>query len=194
VPLLNCQGKDLYAVFFFGGEGMKRKIRDVGVMIKRYMVLGVVLMCFWLALVGVVFDRRMLLTGIVAVMATLIFYAKFLSYFNLKPVAATQFLKVIRFSGRVMLDIFRSALAHMRRVIHGQATPQLFELQLSLEDPFLIALIANAITLTPGSMTVEVTGSRLVVLAFVDNEADIDKFRLQIRTRYEALLSGGGGA
>jgi multicomponent Na+:H+ antiporter subunit E len=93
-----------------------------------------------------------------------------------------------------MLDIFRSALAHMRRVIHGQATPQLFELQLSLEDPFLIALIANAITLTPGSMTVEVTGSRLVVLAFVDNEADIDKFRLQIRTRYEALLSGGGGA
>lgn len=173
---------------------MKRKIRDVGVIIKRYMLLGVVLMCFWLALVGVVFDRRMLLTGIVAVMATLTFYAKFLSYFNLKPVAATQFLKVIRFSGRVMLDIFRSALAHMRRVIHGQATPQLFELQLSLEDPFLIALIANAITLTPGSMTVEVTGSRLVVLAFVDNEADIDKFRLQIRTRYEALLSGGGGA
>jgi multicomponent Na+:H+ antiporter subunit E len=194
VPLLNCQGKDLYAVFFFGGEGMKRKIRDVGVIIKRYMLLGVVLMCFWLALVGVVFDRRMLLTGIVAVMATLTFYAKFLSYFNLKPVAATQFLKVIRFSGRVMLDIFRSALAHMRRVIPGQATPQLFELQLSLEDPFLIALIANAITLTPGSMTVEVTGSRLVVLAFVDNEADIDKFRLQIRTRYEALLSGGGGA
>jgi multicomponent Na+:H+ antiporter subunit E len=194
VPLLNCQGKDLYAVFFFGGEGMKRKIRDVGVMIRRYMVLGVVLMCFWLALVGVVLDGRMLLTGIVAVMATLTFYAKFLSYFNLKPVAATHFLKVIRFSGRVMLDIFRSALAHMQRVIHGQATPQLFELQLSLEDPFLIALIANAITLTPGSMTVEVTGSRLVVLAFVDNEADIDKFRLQIRTRYEALLSGGGGA
>ncbi|MDO9592001.1 MAG: Na+/H+ antiporter subunit E [Erysipelotrichaceae bacterium] len=172
---------------------MKRKIRDAWIKIKHHLVLGVVLMCFWLALVGVVFDRRMLLTGIVAVIVTLMFYAKFLSYFNLKPIAATHFLKVIRFSGRVMSDIFRSALAHMRRVIYGHATPQLFELQLSLEDPFLIALIANAITLTPGSMTVEVTGSRLMVLAFVDDTADIEKFRLHIQTRYEDLLSGGGG-
>lgn len=149
-----------------------------------------VLFMFWMLLTGR-FGLRMTVTGILAVGITLSFYRQFLSYFKLEPVAATGFFRIMRFAARVGQDIFVSAWAHMKRVVYGSPSPELFTVTLSLEEPMLIALIANAITLTPGSMTVEVNGSELTVLAFVDGEEEVEAFRSQIHTRYEQVLGGG---
>ncbi|SCZ76303.1 Na+/H+ antiporter subunit E [Acidaminobacter hydrogenoformans] len=157
----------------------------------RILQLGAVLFFFWLLLTGR-FGLRMTITGLLSVVATLLFYKRFLSYFNLEPVAAQGFFRILRFSFRVILDIFASALAHMKRVVYGSPSPEMFTVTLTVKEPMLVALIANAITLTPGSMTVEVHGSELTVLAFVDGEEEVQAFRRQIHTRYEQLLTGGG--
>jgi len=148
------------------------------------------LFVFWLLLTGA-FSLRMAVTGILSVGITLSFYRWFLNYFNLEPVAATGLFRILSFAVRVGQDIFVSAWAHMKRVVYGSPSPEMFTLKLSLEEPMLIALIANAITLTPGSMTVEVNGSELTVLAFVDGEEEVEAFRSQIHTRYEQVLGGG---
>lgn len=158
---------------------------------RRLFGLGIVLFLFWLLLKGRV-DLRAGLTGLFSVGVTLLFYRRFLEYFNLEPVVTTGFVRILRFSFRVIQDIFVSAGSHMKRVIKGSSPPALFTLRLNLESPMLVALIANAITLTPGSMTVEVRGSELTVLAFVEGEAEIEAFRAQIHSRYESLLAGGG--
>jgi multicomponent Na+:H+ antiporter subunit E len=152
--------------------------------------LGAFLFLFWLLLNGDA-GQRTLLTGVAAVFVTLAFYRRFLMYFNLEPILAMRFFSVARFAMRVVVDIFASAWHHMKRVIKGKASPELFELTLSIKEPFMIALIANAITLTPGSMTVEVNGSKLLVLAFIDGEEEIEAFRTQIFNRYESVLKGG---
>lgn len=157
----------------------------------RILQLGAVLFLFWILLTGR-FGLRMTITGVLSVVVTLMFYKRFLSYFNLEPVAAQGFLRILRFSFRVIRDIFASALAHMKRVIYGSPSPEMFTVTLTVKEPMLVALIANAITLTPGSMTVEVHGSELTVLAFVDGEEEVQAFRRQIHTRYEQLLMGGG--
>lgn len=148
------------------------------------------LFVFWLLLTGR-FGLRMTLTGILAVGITLNFYRRFLKYFNLEPVAATGLFRIMRFAARVGQDIFVSAWAHMKRVVYGSPSPEMFTVMLSLKEPMLIAMIANAITLTPGSMTVEVNGSELTVLAFVDGEEEVRAFRHHVHTRYEQVLGGG---
>lgn len=171
----------------------KKEMTEVvkgGVLSSAGLPLAGVLFLFWLLLTGR-FGLRMAVTGILSVLITLSFFRRFLKYFNLEPIAATGFFRIIRFAVRVMQDIFVSAWAHMKRVVHGSPSPELFTLTLTLEEPMLIALIANAITLTPGSMTVEVNGTELTVLAFVDGEEEVEAFRSQIHTRYEQLLMGG---
>lgn len=157
----------------------------------KLLQLGAVLFLFWLLLTGR-FGLRMTITGLLSVIVTLLFYKRFLSYFNLEPVAAQGFFRILRFSFRVIQDIFASAIAHMKRVIYGSPSPEMFTVTLTVKEPMLVALIANAITLTPGSMTVDVHGSELTVLAFLDGEEEVQAFRRQIHTRYEQLLMGGG--
>jgi multicomponent Na+:H+ antiporter subunit E len=176
-----------------GGEARVNDKNDKGG--RRALTLGGLplagaLFVFWLLLTGR-FGLRMMVTGILAVGITLGFYQRFLNYFNLDSVAATGFFRIMRFAVRVGQDIFVSAWTHMKRVVFGSPSPEMFTVTLSLEEPMLIALIANAITLTPGSMTVEVNGSELTVLAFVDGDEEVEAFRRQIHTRYEQVLGGG---
>jgi len=181
-----------------GGPQWRKKSRQTApghrVLVQHWLLQGLplaaALFLFWLLLTGR-FDARMIVTGVLSVGITLSFYRRFLSYFNLEPVAAAGFFRILWFSSRVLQDIFVSAWVHMKRVVYGAPSPELFTVKLSLEAPMLVALIANAITLTPGSMTVEVNGSELTVLAFVDGEEEIEAFRRQVHTRYEQVLRGG---
>lgn len=160
------------------------------VQLKNFGALGIVLLLFWMVLVNGA-EARLLITGIIAVVSTLMLYRWILHYFNLYSIGVMNFFCVVRFFINVMVDIIFATLAQMRRIIQGSATPCLFEVHLSIREPFLIALIANAITLTPGSMTVEVDGFRLLVLAFVKDDLEIDRFREMVNYRYERVLKGG---
>jgi len=66
--------------------------------------------------------------------------------------------------------------------------PGFVELPLELEDDFAIALLASTISLTPGTVSADVSDDRtLLLIHALDAESD-DEVINAIRTRYEARL------
>lgn len=49
-------------------------------------------------------------------------------------------------------------------ILLGKADPKVIEISTSLNSDYLISVLANSITLTPGTITVDVRGQKLWVL------------------------------
>ncbi len=58
----------------------------------------------------------------------------------------------------------------MKRVLHPQMPikPQIVEIEVDLETDVAKVLLANSITLTPGTVTVDIEGNKFIVHALTD--------------------------
>ncbi len=61
-----------------------------------------------------------------------------------------------------------------------------------MEDEFAIALIANAITLTPGTLTMQVHDQTLTILGFADSIEEVDEIKRVVIEKYQKPFLGGG--
>ncbi len=67
-------------------------------------------------------------------------------------------------------NIFISAFKIVPIVFFHQDQPIIFNVHLSTKDPLVVTLVANAITLTPGTITLEVGDNNILsVLSIVDD-------------------------
>lgn len=106
------------------------------------------------------------------------------------PVRLGRPFLVVRLALRVLADIVRSNIDVARRVLGDEDAirPGYVRVPLALEDPHAIAALAGIVTMTPGTLSAEVTADRreLVVHCFhLDDPADVVA---SIRERYEAPL------
>lgn len=70
----------------------------------------------------------------------------------------------------VLVNIFRSAAAVVPVVLRRSDRPIQFRVHLSTDDPLIVTLISNAITLTPGTITLDAGDDNvLTVISLVDD-------------------------
>ncbi|MCB1623354.1 MAG: Na+/H+ antiporter subunit E [Pseudomonadales bacterium] len=98
---------------------------------------------------------------------------------------------IVLLVGRVLLDIVVASIDIARRILGPERDlePRFIWVPIDLQNPLAIEALAGIVTLTPGTLTADVTADRryLLVHAFdVDDEAAVIA---QIRSRYEAPLS-----
>lgn len=102
-------------------------------------------------------------------------------------------LVALRLLGRVLGDILRANLTVARQVLGpvDKLRPAFFEVPVAIEDPFVATLLGGIISLTPGTVTIDIvteggTVKRLLVhgLDVPDEAAAV----AEIRTRYEQPL------
>lgn len=86
---------------------------------------------------------------------------------------------------RLVREIFKSSFAYLARIIRKDSTPFITEVDLEVEDPLVVAIIANSITLTPGTVTVDADGSRLTVLSLKEAGATEETVRREIKDTFE---------
>jgi multicomponent Na+:H+ antiporter subunit E len=67
-------------------------------------------------------------------------------------------------------------------------TPAAFRYPLSLTGDAQITLLANLITLTPGTLTVDVTDDRTALIIHAVDCPDVDAARADIRNGFERLI------
>lgn len=67
-------------------------------------------------------------------------------------------------------------------------TPAAFRFPLTLTGDRQITLLANMITLTPGTLTVDVTDDRSALIVHAIDCRDIDAARAEIRDGFERLI------
>lgn len=85
----------------------------------------------------------------------------------------------------VIVEIFKAAFEHILRILKGSDASVIIHIALDVTHPLYITLIANAITLTPGTLTIKSQGNILTIVGFAQTEEDkakivstiIDKFQ-----------------
>lgn len=70
----------------------------------------------------------------------------------------------------LLYKIYTSGIKTLWMIIKGSCNPKMSYIQTSLENDFLRSLLANSITLTPGTISVDKTSDKLLVLYFDDKD------------------------
>lgn len=106
------------------------------------------------------------------------------------PPAIHKPVTLLRFLARVHWDIL-TANIQVAALILGpvqRLRPAFFELPLDLDNDFAIALLASTVSLTPGTVSADVSDDRRRLLVHALDVDDINAAIAHIKQRYEAPL------
>lgn len=101
-----------------------------------------------------------------------------------------RLLPLLRLAAIVLLDI---VVANLRMVVLilgpvSRLRPQFVVVPVALREPFAITLLASIISLTPGTVSVNLSGDRRSLLVHDLNVEDAEAAVRRIRQRYEKAL------
>jgi multicomponent K+:H+ antiporter subunit E len=150
--------------------------------------LSAALFVAWLMLSGSVSAGHLLLGAAVALTVPLLTAA-----WRTAPVRLRAPGTVLRLGATVLADIVRANLTVARLILGDERriTPRFVRVPLSLREPHAIVTLAGIVTMTPGTLSADVSDDRgeLLVHAFdVDDAAGEAALVAEIKTRYEAPL------
>jgi len=147
--------------------------------------LSVAVFLVWLLLVGSLGFSDFLMAGLLAVGLPLLTH-------RLRPSQAKMRrpLVALRFACIVLWDIVLSNIEVARRILGPESAlrPQFIWLPLDITNPYGIAALAGTITMTPGTVSAELSDDRRYLLVHCFNLRDEAAQIAQIKQRYEALL------
>lgn len=104
------------------------------------------------------------LSGVLISILVVLFTDQFLLKGNYEHSYVIGFGTLIRYVARLMIEIYLAGIDIIPTIIKGNADVEIVEVETKLTDELLIDILANSITLTPGTVSVEKKGSRLLVL------------------------------
>jgi multicomponent Na+:H+ antiporter subunit E len=131
---------------------------------RRFALGAVGTFLVWLLLVGTLDGTEMLAGAVVAVIVTLVSapHLALLDGIRLRPALPWY---VLRFAATFLMALLRANVDMARRVLSPSLPvhPALVEVLTELCSPLGRLLLANSITLTPGTLSVDVNDDRLIV-------------------------------
>jgi len=139
---------------------------------------------FWIVLSG---ERAMLkiLNGSLGSVTVLIITEKTFQKTKVEHVKGQPFWRLLWLFFIVVVEMFKAAFQHIVRIIVGDDVPVILDIELSISDEFIVTLIANAITLTPGTITLKTNGNIITVLGFAKDEFEENEIRHTILTKFQ---------
>jgi len=153
----------------------------------------------WPFLVGMfllwmLFHLNLELITIISGIVVSVFMTWFASYvlydehgFRLKTFSLWMLLRYLLV---LFVEITLSSISYIKTVLKGNAIPIVFTMKVDIDDPIKVALIANSITLTPGTVSIDVNGQDITVLAIVTPGTTIEDVKKPIQQKFEAVLKG----
>jgi multicomponent K+:H+ antiporter subunit E len=97
---------------------------------------------------------------------------------------------ILRLAGRVGVDILVANVAVARRVLGpiAKLRPAFVEVPLDLRDPFAATILGSIVSLTPGTVSIDVDQTRWVLVLHALDAPDPRELIAAIKARYEAPL------
>jgi|LGVF01.2.fsa_nt_gb multicomponent Na+:H+ antiporter subunit E len=112
-------------------------------------------------------------------------------YFLKNSYAQTFFMKpfvVLNYSIYVIFQIYKSGFYAIKKIITGRDCVKIIDYDTCISDDFAICLLANAITLTPGTVTINKKENHLQILCFEDESEFTDITDATVCSKYEKIL------
>jgi len=147
------------------------------------------LIVFWVLLNGTLAPQT-LLVGIVAALAIVVFYTDGMSFLSAYKPVPRSFVATIQFLGYFLKELVRSNIA-LARIVLSPALPikpGIVKVRTKLTSPMGRLLLANSITLTPGTLSVELDGDWLYVHWVTVEGTDSDVATAKIVAGFERYL------
>lgn len=155
---------------------------------------AVVLIClFWLGLTESFSIGEMAFGMTVAVISLLFTNMVILDGKNYASQFSLRVTTVLLYAGYLLYQIYSAGFSAMKRVLTGHTRVRIVDIDTALEDDFTIALLANSITLTPGTVSLHREGSKLMIIWLSDSEEDLPTRNRLIKHNFERILTEGAG-
>ena len=150
---------------------------------------AIALLVIWMALWGEVSVAN-LVSGVVLVGLLAVLFPGTQGYgHRLRPLGALRLVRAVL--GSLMVSAWRVALAVLRPA-PDRVRAEVVSVPLITRSPLVAAVVANSITLTPGTMTVDVDLTELTIQVHVLGRVDHEEFRRSI-VALEQLVIGAVG-
>lgn len=127
------------------------------------------------------------LTGLIASVAVIVFTDKFLLQGNYEDQYMIGLWQMIKYFVALIIEIFIAGWGVIPNIISGESDVTIVTCETKLDDEFLIDILANSITLTPGTVTIEKKGKILRILALDSEDLDVEP-REALPLKLEELL------
>lgn len=101
-------------------------------------------------------------------------------------------LAFLRYAGYLLVSLVRSSWGVVVAVVAptpSRVAPHIVDVRLATRSPLVASIVSNSITLTPGTMTVELDPGTFVIRVHVLGPVDADPFRQQV-LHLERLVAG----
>jgi len=156
--------------------------------ITRYLFSFVFLFLLWLLLAGT--DPQELILGVGVSLLISILFSKQLSIYGEFRLSLKAFIYAIRYIFVFLGALIKSNLDVALRVIKPviPINPGIVHVKTTLKSPLARLVLANSITLTPGTLTVETSGEDFYIHWIDVQSADVNKATEAIVKSFEKYL------
>jgi len=146
---------------------------------------SVVLAVFWLVLVGELSAGQIVLAVLLGLLVPIVTRRFRAARPPVRRVGAA-----LRLAGVFAYDLVAANLSVAGAVLGGMARvqPRFAQVPLDIDDPVACALLAALVSLTPGTVSVDINASTRLLTVHVLLAADEQALVSQIKTRYEARI------
>lgn len=148
-------------------------------------LLSVTVFLLWVVISSPVSAGLLVLGSLLAVAVPLITQA-----FWRDPPRLVRPATALHFVGVIAADVFTANWRVARQVIGPlcRLSPALVEVPLDLRDPFVVTLLASVVSLTPGTVAIDVDRQRWILLVHALDAPDPQALARTIKQRYELPL------
>lgn len=151
--------------------------------------LFVILFVVWLALTSSLHWQEVAVGALVALVLSLMFGRTYAAL-GLPPISVRRASYFIAYIGVLSAEIVRANLDVAYRVLHPRLPirPGIVAIKTELQQDVAKMLLANSITLTPGTFTLDVLGDTLLIHWIVVRSEDPEEAARAIAGRFERYL------
>ncbi len=152
-----------------------------------------ILFCIWILLSGK-FEVKFLAAGLLTAFGTAYLFLPLFTVHNKKtgePIYLFQvsLLRMIGYGGWLIWEVMKSSLSATALVLRGKIdyVPRVVYFVMDFENPIATALLANSITLTPGTITLSVSEDGLFAVHAITEACADDLLSGSMQRRVAAL-------
>ncbi len=159
--------------------------------LQHYALVFFVSFTLWLLLTGTLAGDELVLGASIAALVTLLFSSR-LAIFTGFRFSWKAPLYILSYLGNFFVALVRANLDLARRVLSPSLpiNPALVEIRTGLTSPLGKLLLANTITLTPGTLTIDVVDDRLLVhWVYCPPGTDVQQATEKIAASFEQHLA-----
>jgi len=156
---------------------------------RNYFYLFCLLFGAWLCLTSSMNSQELITGAIVSVIIS-VFFGRWYARLGLPPLSIKRIWYVLLYCIKLALEIIKANFDVAYRVLHPALPikPGIVAVKTNLKSTMAKLLLANSITLTPGTFTVDVVGDRLLI-HWINVESDnLEDATRRISEKFEKYL------